>query len=144
VPIVPAVANDWRDAQRPKSYAAAVGALTIVLALALNAGTNYVVDRTKLAAARAGLLQIKDGLHRYYLDNGYYPSTDQGLDALLPPDSIDPGIFYPAAPHTRRLLDPWGHLFEYESDGRTYAVKCLGPDTTESETRRNLTVTGGP
>jgi hypothetical protein len=143
VPIVPAVASDWRDARTPKSYAAAVGALTITVAIALNAGTSYLVDRTKLAAARAGLYQIKEGLHRYYLGNGYYPSTDQGLDALLPPDSIDPGIFCPAPPNTRRLRDPWGHPFEYESDGRTYSLKSLGP---EAETKGNLglTVTGGP
>lgn len=145
MPIIPAVANDWRDTRTPRSYAASVAALTLALAIALHAGTDYVIERSKLVVAREALFQIKEGLHRYYLDNGQYPSTDQGLDALLPPDGIDPGIFYPASPQTRRLRDPWGHPLEYESDGRTYTVRSLGPNNAEGETRPDpdLTVAAG-
>ena len=142
MPFVPAVAADRDDPRKPRSYLASVAALTVALAIAMAAGTRHVIDRSERAAARAGLLQIKASLHRYYLDNGSYPSTDQGLDALLPPDSIDPGIFFPAPPPTRRLRDPWGHPFEYESDGRTYSVKSLGPDNIEGTKRdSDLTVT---
>src|SRR5260370_33791429 len=42
-------------------------------------------DKAKRTKAQADLAEIKTALDRYYLDNGYYPSTDQGLNALVSP-----------------------------------------------------------
>src|SRR4029077_8358534 len=42
-------------------------------------------DKAKRTKAQADLAEIKTGLDRYYLDTGYYPSTDQGLSALVSP-----------------------------------------------------------
>src|SRR5260370_38315586 len=42
-------------------------------------------DKAKRTKASADLAEIKTALDRYYLDNGYYPTTDQGLNALGPP-----------------------------------------------------------
>ena len=42
-------------------------------------------DKAKRTKAQADLAEIKTALDRYYLDNGYYPTTDQGLSALVTP-----------------------------------------------------------
>src|SRR5258708_29563694 len=42
-------------------------------------------DKAKRTKAAADIAEIKTALDRYYLDNGYYPTTDQGLNALVSP-----------------------------------------------------------
>src|ERR1700720_2723858 len=42
-------------------------------------------DKAKRTKAQADLAEIKTALDRYYLDNGYYSTTDQGLSALDSP-----------------------------------------------------------
>ena len=97
------------------------------------------------AAAVEELSVIKECLNRYYIDNGFYPTTDQGLSALMSsdPDQLDPGMIRPGPPPSRRrrLLDPWGRPFEYESDGNSYFLKSLGSSGIESS---DLTINSPP
>ena len=99
----------------------------------------------KHAAAIEELSLIKKCLNRYYIDNGFYPTTDQGLSALMSsgPDQLDPGMIIPAPPPSRRrpLLDSWGRPFEYESDGNSYLLKSLGSSGVESS---DLTINSSP
>src|ERR1700687_398247 len=44
-------------------------------------------DKAKKVKTQADLAEIKTALDRYYLDNGYYPTTDQGLNALVSPQT---------------------------------------------------------
>ena len=84
------------------------------------------------AAAQIELLGA--GLDAYRLDNGRYPSTDQGLDALQTQPSIQP---YPSnwrGPYLRKAVpvDPWGNPYIYFSPGevnpRGYDLLSLGAD----------------
>jgi general secretion pathway protein G len=90
----------------------------------------------KHAAAIEELSVLRQCLGSYYVDNGFYPTTDQGLSALMSwePDQLDPGMIIPAPPPSRRLrlLDPWGRPFEYESDGNSYLLKSLGSSGVQS------------
>jgi general secretion pathway protein G len=99
----------------------------------------------KHAAAIEELSVLRQCLDRYYIDNGFYPTTDQGLGALTPwePDQLDPGMIIPAPPPSRRLrlLDPWGRPFEYESDGNSYLLKSLGSSGVQSS---DLTINSPP
>src|SRR6266851_921710 len=47
-------------------------------------------DKAKRTKAQADLAELKTALDRYYLDNGYYPTTDQGLNALVSPPTNGP------------------------------------------------------
>ena len=48
-------------------------------------------------------------------------------------DELDPGMILAGATAVLgQLLDPWGHPFEYESDGNYYFLKSLGPSGVES------------
>ena len=85
-------------------------------------------------------------MNRYYLDYGIYPTTDEGLAALLPSadpaDELDPGMILGAPPPSSgQLLDPWGHPFEYKSDGNYYFLESLGSSDVQSS---DLTISSPP
>jgi general secretion pathway protein G len=118
-----------------------------VLATILSVTAIRRRDARKHSAAIEELSVIGKCLNRYYIDNGFYPTTDQGLSALTPwdPDELDPGMIRGAPPppwgQFRQLLDPWGRPFEYESDGNSYLLKSLGSSGVESS---DLTINSPP
>ncbi len=91
-------------------------------------------DKAKRTKAQADLAEIKTALDRFYLDNGFYPTTDQGLQALVaPPTSGRQAPNYETTGYIERLpRDPWGTPYFYQSDGNAYVLKSFGPDGVES------------
>ena len=91
-------------------------------------------DKAKRTKARADIAELKKALDRYYLDNGYYPTTDQGLRALVTPptNGFLPLVYYSGGYLERLPKDPWGNPYFYQSDGNSYVLKSLGPDGIES------------
>jgi general secretion pathway protein G len=91
-------------------------------------------DKAKHTKAQADLAEIKTALDRYYLDNGYYPTTDQGLNALVtPPTNGRVPANYESGGYIERLpQDPWGTPYFYQSDGNSYVLKSFGADGVES------------
>jgi len=90
--------------------------------------------KAKRTKAQADIAELKTALNRYHLDNGYYPTTDQGLRALvtLPTTGIVP-LVYDSGGYIERLpRDPWRNTYFYRSDGNSYVLKSLGPDGVES------------
>jgi general secretion pathway protein G len=74
-------------------------------------------DEARAALARTQLLRIAHALEFYRLDNGRYPTTEEGLRALVhPPDRLGPSI---AREETRYLstlpVDPWKSPYQYRS-----------------------------
>ena len=91
-------------------------------------------DKAKRTKAKADIAEIKTALDDYYRDNGYYPTTEQGLRALVtqPTNGIIP-LIYSSDGYIERLpKDPWGNPYFYQSDGYSYVLKSLGPDGVES------------
>jgi general secretion pathway protein G len=90
-------------------------------------------DKAKKTKAQADLAEIKTALDRYYLDNGYYPTTDQGLGALVsaPSSGRVPGNYESGGYIERLPQDPWGTAYFYQSDGNTYTLKSFGPSGVE-------------
>jgi general secretion pathway protein G len=86
-------------------------------------------DKAKRTKAQADISEFKTALDRYYLDNGFYPTTDQGLPALVTapqggriPANYENGGYIERVPN-----DPWGNPYVYQSDGTNYVLKSLGP-----------------
>ena len=130
-------------------FAVTFVAFGIVLVIGLVIRSRNAVNESKRAIARIELSELRNGLIRYYQDNGRFPNTEEGLGALVPslrlaPDGVDPEILHPSPMRSRPLIDPWGHPFEYQSDGNSYFLKSLGPGGTESDSHRdfNLSITG--
>ena len=114
----------------------AAAALAIALVVAIG-GERISLNRARDSRARAQIAELQEALRRYYLDNDAYPTTYQGLEALVGDyiqggsSEIDPGMVYPRLPPpgSGPLLDPWRHPYSYESDGQSYELKSFGPDS---------------
>ena len=107
-----------------------VGLLTTIVMQSLRGAS----DKAKRTKAQADIAELKTALDRYHLDNGYYPTTDQGLRALvtLPTTGIVPLVYYSGGYIELLPRDPWGNPYFYRSDGNSYVLKSLGPDGVES------------
>lgn len=79
-------------------------------------------------------LNIATALKLYELDNGSYPTTDEGLNALMAAPSSARNWKGPYL--EKKPIDPWGKEYQYKSPGvhRTdYDLYSLGKDAVESE-----------
>ena len=95
------------------------------------------VDKARVTTARTQIKQVESALEFYRLDNGRYPTTDQGLRALVEKPA--------SAPEPRRWRregylqggavprDPWGEPFQYVQPGTnnpyTFDLWSLGADS---------------
>lgn len=78
------------------------------------------VDEAKVTAANADIATLQQALEMYKLDNQVYPSTDQGLQALVekPSGSPEPRKWNPAGYLKKGVpVDPWGNPYQYISPG---------------------------
>lgn len=78
-------------------------------------------DQARVTVAKTDLKTIAAALRMYRLDNGDYPTTDQGLKALIQRPETEPVPanwnnegYLPEAPK-----DPWGRDYVYVSPGKT-------------------------
>jgi len=86
-------------------------------------------DEAMKDAARLAMGKIQQSLQLYRVHNFGYPTSDQGLQALV---TNAAGSKKWRGPYLEKekLDDPWGKPFEYESDGRTIKIMSSGPDQT--------------
>lgn len=90
-------------------------------------------DDARMAAQRVEIRTIGQALDMYRLDNGQYPSTEQGLEALVsrPSGFPEPRNWGPD-PYLRKYpVDQWDNEYVYVNDGRSYTLKSLGADRAE-------------
>lgn len=90
-------------------------------------------EQAKKAIARADIeTHLATALKLYELDNGNFPTTAQGLDALLKKPDTSPVPENWNGPYIeKRPLDPWGNLYLYESPGKNrpdYDLYSKGKD----------------
>jgi general secretion pathway protein G len=80
------------------------------------------VDKGRVTAARAQISNLESVLELYRMDNARFPTTEQGLQALVVRPTSDPQPrTYPAGGYLkggRVPLDPWGEPYHYESPGQ--------------------------
>lgn len=76
-------------------------------------------DQAKITAAQADIRTIMTALKIYRLDNGFYPSTDQGLNALVQKPTANPQpTNWKAGGYLERLpTDPWKTPYQYLNPG---------------------------
>jgi general secretion pathway protein G len=91
-------------------------------------------EQARVAAATADIqANISTGLKLYELDNGGFPTTAEGLSALLSKPSSAPNWRGPYL--EKKPLDPWGRVYLYKSPGEhrsDYDLYSLGKDGIES------------
>lgn len=76
-------------------------------------------DDARIIAARQDISTIMQGLKLYKLDNLRYPTTEQGLQALIakPTAGPEPRGWKTGGYLERLPNDPWGHPYQYLSPG---------------------------
>ena len=76
-------------------------------------------DQAKIAAARADIeAHLATALKLYELDNGNFPTTNQGLTALLTKPTSNPIPPNWNGPYIeKKAVDPWGRPYAYAAPG---------------------------
>ena len=91
-------------------------------------------DEAKIVKAKVDISAIETGLKLYRLDNGHYPTTEQGLMALVEQPSTEPlPMKWPQGGYLEREQipkDPWNREFLYLSPGvhGEYDILSYGAD----------------
>ncbi len=94
-------------------------------------------EDARLVKARQDIRALESALDMYKLDNFAYPSTDQGLDALVKQPSGSPEAkHWRAGGYIKQLPeDPWGDPYQYLRPGThgEFDLYSLGPDRQPSD-----------
>lgn len=104
-------------------------------------------EEARVTTAKTQIRNLEGGLDQFKLDNGFYPSTDQGLDALIrkpeagriPTNWKEGGYLKPA----RIPKDPWGKDYLYFSpgnEGREYEIISYGADGEQGGDGKNADI----
>ena len=101
------------------------------------------LGKSRVKAAKIQIESVATSLELYRLDVGGYPSTNQGLSALLArPENVTnwngPYLRANALP-----VDPWGEPFHYRSPGRaaSFEIFSLGADRKQNGDGENQDIT---
>ncbi len=102
-------------------------------------------DEARVIKTKNDIKAIESALKLYKLDNGFYPTTEQGLEALIKKPDTEP-----IPQHWRKYLDTdevpkdaWGHPYIYRcpgEDGRDFEIISLGADGKEGGTGYNADI----
>lgn len=76
-------------------------------------------DEARVIAAKQDIASLMQALKLYRLDNQRYPSTEQGLQALVTKPATEPvPANWKTGGYVERLpRDPWGHPYQYLNPG---------------------------
>ncbi len=123
--------------------------LVVIIILGLLAGIVIPrvvgrVDEAKIDTTKIQLKALKGALDQFRLDNGFYPTTEQGLEALVRKPQLPP-VPERWRPYLDELpKDGWGRPFIYLTpglNGHPYDLISKGPDGIEG-TDDDLSVWG--
>ena len=111
-----------------------IGALIVILAFLLFAPKLWTPgQKGKLQLAKIQIKELEGALQLFSMDTGRYPTTAEGLDALI----HNPGSLmtwkgpYPSRPDF--TIDPWDRSYVYRCPGQhgAYDLLSYGPDGIE-------------
>ena len=91
------------------------------------------VDQSKVQTAQTQIKMLRGALQAYRLDIGRYPSTTEGLAALMRPPQDAAAYWGGPYLDDEVPLDPWREPYRYESPAETlqgFALYSLGADST--------------
>jgi general secretion pathway protein G len=106
--------------------------IVIIGLLAAYVGPKYFAQlgKSEVTVAHAQIEAFEKSLDTFRLDVGRYPTTEEGLNALM---SAPPSIAAKwNGPYLKKgvPLDPWGHPYQYRAPGPKgdYEIVSLGKD----------------
>ena len=100
------------------------------------------VGKSEVKAAQAQIVSFEKALDTYRLDIGRYPTTEQGLNALMQRPQNEAKW---SGPYLQKAipLDPWGKPYQYKSPGEhgEFDLWSFGKDGQPGGTGENADVT---
>lgn len=97
-------------------------------------------DKADIQKVKSDVIALENALDMYKLDNGIYPNTDQGLDALVekPTSSPEPRSYREDGYVKRLPQDPWGNDYVLNNPGEhgsidVFSVGMDGEEGTEDD-----------
>jgi len=102
-------------------------------------------DEAKRKTTQTQIAQLEQVLGLYYLDNGAYPTTAQGLEALVKEPTTPPEpLNYKKGGYMKKVpKDAWGRDFLYASPGEhgDFDIMSYGADGQEGGSGANAEIT---
>lgn len=88
------------------------------------------IGKSEIKVARAQVDALEKALDEYRLDVGHYPTTEQGLEALMTKPA---GEARWSGPYLKKAVpaDPWGNAYQYRrpgQEGREFDLLSYGKD----------------
>jgi general secretion pathway protein G len=113
-----------------------------ILATIVAVNVSPFLQRANVEKIRADISQIEKAVELFKFNELTYPSTDQGIEALVsPPNNLKRPYMYPSSGYISKLpLDPWGNPYYYlfpSINGINYDIYTLGADGLEGGTGEN-------
>ena len=111
----------------------------VIIAVLAAVVVPKMVGRTedaKIKATKGSIAGIKTALETFEVDNGRFPSTEEGLQALVNAPPGMPNWHGPYVDKQNIAADAWGNPFQYRYPGQQNAngfdLSSTGPDGRES------------
>ncbi len=127
-----------RQVRRTQSGFTLIEIMVVVAIIAILGATvvPLIMDRpneARVVRAKNDIASYSSALELYRLDNFNYPSTDQGLEALVTKPSGDPEpANWNGSGYVKKLSkDPWGRDYLYQSEDGQFEIVSLGNDGAE-------------
>lgn len=100
------------------------------------------VGKSEITTAKAQIDALSKAIDQFRLDNGRYPSTDEGLSVLVTRPANTPNW---NGPYLKKAvpLDPWGQAYLYKLPGThnsDYDLYSYGPDKAPGGTDQNADI----
>ncbi len=94
-------------------------------------------EQARITKAKSDIRALEAALNLYRLDNMIYPTTDQGLEALVtaPTDAPEPKNWKEGGYLDRLPADPWGNAYLFLSPGTHGSIDIYssGPDVQSTD-----------
>ena len=86
-------------------------------------------EQARVVKVKQDILAVQSALDLYKLDNGFYPSTDQGLQALVSKPTMPPvPRNWKSDGYLQEVpMDPWGEAYQYLNDNEKLRIFSFGP-----------------
>jgi general secretion pathway protein G len=130
----------WRSNDRGFTLVEIMLVVIIIAALSAMVVPRLVgrTEQAKVSVARSDIeAHLSTALKLYELDNGNFPTTAQGLQALRVAPSGTPAARNWNGPYIEKEpVDPWGNLYVYLSPGKQrtdYDLSSMGKDPDSPE-----------
>ena len=108
--------------------------IAILAAIVVPKFTNRIED-SRIKAAKADISNLKTALGLFEIDNGRFPTSAEGIGALINNPSNLPN-WHKVLDKTTVPVDPWGNAYIYRSpdssgNAGSYDLLSSGPDGRE-------------